>query len=180
MPVALISTRTSPAFGPSRSTSTISSGFLASNATAARVFIPGSTYTLRYLANALRHFANGSCASFPPHAGIFRLGVGIRLVFLLGGTNAPDRVIGAGAQIDVDVVHVTGDVRVIAERRHHVLLRRVDVLAAAGDNPDEIGVSHGLDRFRQGRRVGRSHSVRSVADMAFGMVAAEAGIGVPV
>src|ERR1700753_441756 len=39
MPVALISTRTSPAFGPSRSTSTISSGFFASNATAARVFI---------------------------------------------------------------------------------------------------------------------------------------------
>src|SRR6266404_8361226 len=39
MPVAFISTRTSPAFGPSRSTSTISSGFFASNATAARVFI---------------------------------------------------------------------------------------------------------------------------------------------
>src|ERR1700712_419513 len=39
MPVALISTRTSPAFGPSRSSSTISSGFLASNATAARVFM---------------------------------------------------------------------------------------------------------------------------------------------
>src|SRR6266404_1349594 len=39
MPVALISTRTSPAFGPSRSSSTISSGFFASNATAARVFI---------------------------------------------------------------------------------------------------------------------------------------------
>src|ERR1700761_1191729 len=39
MPVALISTRNSPALGPSRSTSTISSGFLASKATAARVFI---------------------------------------------------------------------------------------------------------------------------------------------
>src|ERR1700682_2671773 len=39
MPVAFISTRTSPAFGPSRSSSMISSGFFASNATAARVFI---------------------------------------------------------------------------------------------------------------------------------------------
>src|ERR1700682_957776 len=39
MPVAFISTRTSPAFGPSRSSSTISSGFFASNETAARVFI---------------------------------------------------------------------------------------------------------------------------------------------
>src|SRR5215468_10054720 len=42
MPVALISTRTSPAFGPSRSSSTISSGFFASNATAARVFMVSS------------------------------------------------------------------------------------------------------------------------------------------
>src|SRR3982750_662422 len=39
MPVAMISTRTSPALGPSRSTSTISSGCLGANATAARVFI---------------------------------------------------------------------------------------------------------------------------------------------
>src|SRR3954471_5469834 len=39
MPVAFISTRTSPAFGPSRSSSTISRGFLASNATAARGFL---------------------------------------------------------------------------------------------------------------------------------------------
>src|ERR1700694_6003098 len=39
MPVALISTSTSPARGPSRSTSTISSGFFDSKASAARVFI---------------------------------------------------------------------------------------------------------------------------------------------
>src|SRR5215471_9381574 len=39
MPVALISTRTSPAFGPSRSTSRISSGLAFSTATAARVFM---------------------------------------------------------------------------------------------------------------------------------------------
>src|SRR5688572_23064080 len=39
MPVALISTSTSPAFGPSRSTSWISSGFPAATATAARTFM---------------------------------------------------------------------------------------------------------------------------------------------
>src|SRR3954462_15852170 len=39
MPVAMISTNTSPAFGPSRSTSTISSGCLGAKATAARGFI---------------------------------------------------------------------------------------------------------------------------------------------
>jgi hypothetical protein len=41
MPVALISISTSPARGPSRSTSTISNGRLASKATAARVFMAG-------------------------------------------------------------------------------------------------------------------------------------------
>src|SRR3546814_17195391 len=39
IPVAFISTSTSPAFGPSRSTSAISSGLPASTATAARTFI---------------------------------------------------------------------------------------------------------------------------------------------
>src|SRR5215212_5873122 len=39
MPVAMISTRSSPSFGPSRSSSTISSGCLGAKATAARVFI---------------------------------------------------------------------------------------------------------------------------------------------
>src|SRR5205085_4361962 len=143
MPVALISTSTSPAFGASRSTSTISSGFFASNATAARVFIPGSTFDLRCCTNS-------SCApaperSFPSHAGVFRLGVGFRLVFLFSGTNAPDRVIGAGAQIDVEVVHVAGDVRIIAERRHHILLRRTDVLAAARHDAEEVAITHGLE-----------------------------------
>src|ERR1700729_1934555 len=39
MPVALISTRTSPAFGPAKSTVTISSGLPAAVATAALVFM---------------------------------------------------------------------------------------------------------------------------------------------
>src|ERR1700753_3519457 len=60
IPVALISTRTSPAFGPSRSSSTISSGFLASKATAARVFISGS----------LVYTALAGPALFNLHAGI--------------------------------------------------------------------------------------------------------------
>src|SRR5690242_5690918 len=145
MPVALISTSTSPAFGPSSSSSTISSGFFASKATAARVFIPGSTFVLRCRTNS--SCAPSSERSFPSHAGVFRLGVGFRLVLLFGGTNAPDNVVGAGAQIDVDVVHVAGHVRIVAERRHHILLRCVDVLAAARDDADEIRVAHGLDGF---------------------------------
>src|SRR3569623_838710 len=74
MPVALISTRTSPALGPSRSTSTISSGFLASNATAARVFISSSPmetpglcleeapYPTRHASIVVRRIQRGDCA----------------------------------------------------------------------------------------------------------------------
>src|ERR1700754_2716388 len=100
MPVALISTRTSPAFGPSRSSSTISSGFLASKATAARVFIREfpSYFGIAHLAPR---------CSFFPHAGVFRLCVGVGLVLVLGRPRATDGVVGAGPQIDVEVVHVT-------------------------------------------------------------------------
>src|SRR5215207_11045369 len=58
MPVAMISTRASPAFGPSRSIVSIERGFAASQATAARVLIrryaPGSGARARWRA-VLRH-----------------------------------------------------------------------------------------------------------------------------
>src|SRR5690606_15579634 len=57
MPVALISTSTSPAFGPSRSSSTISSGCLGAKATAARVFIQVVSLRGFGLALALAHHA---------------------------------------------------------------------------------------------------------------------------
>src|SRR4029453_1022183 len=59
MPVAMISTRTSPALGPSRSSSTISSGCLASNATAARVFM--SRHPLEYFPRLATLEAIGQC-----------------------------------------------------------------------------------------------------------------------
>src|SRR6476620_10101373 len=169
MPVALISTRTSPAFGPSRSSSTISSGFLASKATAARVFISVSPQQMLARADLL-----------PAHAGVFRPRIGLRLVFFLGGADASGRVIGAGAQVNIEVVHVAGDAGVVAERRHDVLLRAADVLAAAGDDAKEVGIAHGLGRGLQGRGVGRTHSVGPMADVTLTVIAAVAGISIPV
>src|ERR1700761_7389654 len=126
MPVALISTRTSPAFGPSRSTSTISSGFLASKATAARVFIGNSSNSRR--APRLKS-QPGPKRSLLAHARVFFLGIGVVLVLVLAGTGAAPGLVGAGAQIDVEIVHVAGDIRVISEGRHHVLCGGGDVLA---------------------------------------------------
>src|SRR5881394_1277839 len=56
-------------------------------------------------------------------AGIFGLLGGGRFVFMFGRTNPADGVVGASAQIDVEVVHVAGHVGIIAERRHDVSLR---------------------------------------------------------
>src|SRR5258708_6784355 len=139
MPVALISTRTSPVFGPSRSISMISSGFFASKATAARVFI------FSFLSRSSTPLDTPllcSAPSFSAHAGIFGLGVGLGLVLVIGRAHASHRVVGAGTQIDVKVVHVAGHVRIVAEGRHHVLLGATDVLAAAPDHTEEVALAH--------------------------------------
>src|SRR5215475_12962636 len=116
MPVALISTRTSPAFGPSRSTSTISSGFLASNATAARVFIPGSSFALQARqGHCCAARPASSASSLLVHAGIFGPSTGFRLVFLALGPIPPglDR---AGAVFGHDVLGNERDGKPDAER----------------------------------------------------------------
>src|SRR5450631_1835639 len=94
MPVALISMRTSPGLGPSKSSSTISSGFLASNATAARVFKLSSwqlarSYSLQKMpnlfhppleggSNAHSAFGEGSRARFYNASDIFQNSFRIR------------------------------------------------------------------------------------------------------
>src|SRR3954468_20301237 len=60
------------------------------------------------------------------------------LVFALGRPHAPERAIGPGLEIDVDVVEVAGHVHVLAEGWHHVLAARSDVLAALNDDLDEL------------------------------------------
>src|ERR1700761_8150501 len=134
IPVALISTRTSPAFGPSRSSSTISSGFLASKATAARVFI--SLLLLRSSAPKI--------VSFDTRATRFGLLGGFRLVFVRRRTPTRNGIVGARAQIHVDIVDVAHDVHVARERGHHLVVGGIDVLAAVGHDIDEVAVAQRL------------------------------------
>src|SRR5215472_16029541 len=111
MPVALISTSTSPALGPSRSSSTISSGFLASNATAARLFILISTFPsqdlLKLILGSARLAALGK--SFAAHTGIFSLLDLCCLVLVLGRPYAADGIMGARPKVDVDVIEIADD-----------------------------------------------------------------------
>jgi len=88
--------------------------------------------------------------SFPAHAGIFAWCKGPACL-LLAGRARPTAVVGAGAQIDIRGVHVAGDVRIIAERRHHVALRRNSRSCGRWDHADEVAVTHGLDRIGECR-----------------------------
>src|SRR5450759_907697 len=89
--------------------------------------------------NSVRHASKSRAyeRSALAHAGILRLLCGRWLVFMLRGPHAAHRVIGASTEIDVEVVHIAGDVRIVAERRHDVILRRGDVLATARDHPED-------------------------------------------
>src|SRR5579859_3885760 len=106
------------------------------------------------------------------HTGILRLGVGWRFVFMLRRAHPRYRVIGTSPQINEEIVQVAGHVRIFAKRRHHVFLRRTDVLAATRDYREEFAVAHRLQRVLQSRRVTRSHAIGSVADVAFRMISA--------
>src|SRR5690606_25364505 len=79
MPVAMISTSTSPAFGPSRSSSTISRGCLAAKATAARVFISGSLLVDSCNYHAAPHGVFAAPIPAPPLARVLGRHFGVRI-----------------------------------------------------------------------------------------------------
>ena len=78
------------------------------------------------------------------HASVFRLGVDLVLLVLLGRTLPTPRFVGAGAEIDVEVVHVAGDVRIvegtvrlIADQAHELTwLPHVGHVAERGDQSE--------------------------------------------
>ena len=90
------------------------------------------------------------------------------------------RIVGSRTKINVDIVDVAHDVLIIPERRHDLVFAAAEILLAADDNPVEFGVVNSLHRILEGRRIGRAFTIWTVANVAFRMVAAEAGIGVPI
>src|SRR5688500_11413893 len=75
--------------------------------------------------------------------GLFKLIQLLGLVVALGGTAASQRAVGAGLEINIDVVDVAHDVLVIAERRHDALAAAGFVHdAPAGDDTHEFAVAH--------------------------------------
>ena len=67
---------------------------------------------------------------------------GLGLVFVLGRPHPTERIVGARAQINKDVVDHAHHVLIVAERGHDVLVGGVHVLAAAGDHAEEVAVAH--------------------------------------
>src|SRR5689334_16319706 len=137
----------------------------------------------RFLTISLNH-RNWSCrpgtrerSARLPETAVLGLGDRCGLVFMFLWPSARNGVIGTSPEIDKDVVEVTHDVRIGAERRHHALLRRVHVLAPVHHHVGEVGEVDRLQRIAQGGGVGRSFAVGAVAHMAIGVIAAKAGIG---
>src|SRR3984885_10247762 len=118
--------------------------------------------------------------SFDPRTAGLGLFGGFGLVFVFGRTAARNDVVGAGAQIGVDVGEVAHHVHIGRKRRHHLVVGGIDILAAVGDDVVEVDVAQRLQRIRQRRRIARSLAVGAVADMAVRMIAAETREGVPV
>src|ERR1051326_2746736 len=142
-------------------------------ATAARVAI------LRNLLMYLPSIHQSEARSLP-HAALSRLGGSVRLVLVLRRPAAPDRVVGARARIDEQVVHVARDVRIGSERGHDVLRGGVYVLAAVHHHLEEVGISDPLERVLEPGREARALRVGAMAHVALGVIAAEARVGVPV
>src|SRR5262249_23072476 len=121
-----------------------------------------------------------SISAFLAEAGVLRLTVGLRLRLVLFGTHPSNDLVRAGAQVDVHVINITHDVRFGAEARHAPPLRRAHVFAPARHDAEEVAVVQPLKRILQRRRISRPFAVRTVANVAFRVIAAIARIGVPV
>src|SRR5258708_20054763 len=80
----------------------------------------------------------------------------------------------------VETVNVTGNVRIVAERRHDIILRSADVLATARDHSKEVTVAHRLECILQRRCVRGAHAVGAMADVALRMITAVPRISIPI
>src|SRR6516225_5508581 len=78
-----------------------------------------------------------SSRSLRPHAGSFPVLRAFRLVLMLAGSCAPDGIIGASSQIDVDVVDITHHISVDAKGGHYKVLSSVYLLFS-GRNQGQI------------------------------------------
>ena len=103
-----------------------------------------------------------------------------RLVFVIWRPAARNFSVRPRLQIGVDIVDVAHHVRIQSERRHDLVVRGVDVLAAVGDGIDELIIGEGLQRIGQRRTERTAEPVGTVADMAIGMIAPISAVGVPV
>src|SRR5258705_8654258 len=119
-------------------------------------------------------------SAFLAKAGVLRLSECLGLRLALFRPRPSERLVGAGAQVNVDVIDVALDIRIGAECRHDVFLVRAYVLAPARDDAEEIAVAEPFERILQRRRVARSFAVGTVTNVALRVVAPIARVGVPV
>src|SRR5260370_6702636 len=113
-------------------------------------------------------------------AGVLRLGKRRGLSLAVSRPRPSKGLVGAGTQVNVDVIDIAHDIRIGAECRHDVFLCRAYVLAPARHDAEEIAVAEPLERILQRRCVARSFAVGTVTNVALRVVAPIARVRVPV
>ena len=121
-----------------------------------------------------------SSRSLRPHAGSLPLLRAFRLVLMLAGSCAPDGIIGASPQIDVDVVNITHHIFVDAKGGHYKVLSSVYLPFSGRNHGQIICIALCFERACQRWCVGRACAVWPVAPQALRIVTSESGICVPV
>src|SRR5258708_4757560 len=119
-------------------------------------------------------------SAFLAKAGVLRLGERLGLRFALFRPRPSEGLVGAGAQVNVDVIDIAHDIRIGAECRHDVFLRRAYILAPARHDAEEIAVAEPLERILQRRRIARPLAVGAVTNLALPVVAPIARVRLPV
>src|SRR5712671_401802 len=119
-------------------------------------------------------------SAFLAKAGVLRLGERLGLRLALFRPRPSEGLVGAGTQVNVDVIDVAHDIRIGAECRHDVFLCRAYVLAPTRHDGEEIAVAEPLERILQRWRIARSFAVGTVANVALRVIAPIARVGVPV
>src|SRR5450759_263332 len=102
-----------------------------------------SLATSKHEASASPVFRHAPTSFDPCATGLGRLGC-LRLVFVVGGTATRNGIVGARAQIHIDVVEVAHHIYVRRERRHDLVVGGVNIFATVGYDFVELDVAERL------------------------------------
>src|SRR5262249_40437638 len=104
----------------------------------------------------------------------------LRLLCTFLGPCAAYRFDGSRPHVNIYIVNITHHVFVVTERRHDLVLATREILLPADDNADKLGIVDAFHRILEGGRISGALTIRTMANMAFRMIAAKTRVSIPV